>query len=77
LAERDRQLILCRTIVLFAALWFRDRYPRSFAPRSVTAPAAQDAPLIFTALEGQLGLKLRPERALVDVVVIDTDCHKH
>jgi uncharacterized protein (TIGR03435 family) len=34
-------------------------------------PPARDAPSLFTALQEQLGLKLEPTRAPVDVLVID------
>jgi uncharacterized protein (TIGR03435 family) len=34
-------------------------------------PVDSDAPSIFTAVEEQLGLKLVPDRAPVDVLVID------
>ena len=35
------------------------------------APAASDAPALFTALQEQLGLKLEPSKAMRDVLVID------
>jgi uncharacterized protein (TIGR03435 family) len=37
----------------------------------VTPPASTAGPSIFIALEEQLGLKLRPNNAMVDVLVID------
>jgi len=46
-----------------------------FTPNSGSAPApsatAGESVSLFTALEEQLGLKLRPARALMDVIVID------
>ena len=44
--------------------------PESAAGSGASAPAGNGASL-FTALEEQLGLKLRPARALLDVLVID------
>jgi uncharacterized protein (TIGR03435 family) len=43
-----------------------------FAPGTeLTAPVPSDAPSIFTAVEEQLGLKLRSVRAPLDVLVVD------
>ena len=41
------------------------------AGTDLTAPVASDAPSIFTAVEEQLGLKLRSVRAPLDVLVVD------
>ena len=40
-------------------------------PPQATEPAAPDVVSIFTALEEQLGLKLEPQTAPVEVLVID------
>ena len=47
---------------------------RSQIPPGVEPPVAIDwnGPSLFTALEEQLGLKLRPARAPVEVLVIDS-----
>lgn len=43
-----------------------------FAPGTeLTAPVPSDAPSLFTAVEEQLGLKLRAQRAPLDVLVVD------
>jgi uncharacterized protein (TIGR03435 family) len=43
-----------------------------FAPGTeLTAPVASDAPSLFTAIEERLGLKLRSQRAPLDVLVVD------
>lgn len=39
--------------------------------RDAPPPATDDRPSLFTAIEEQLGLKLQPQRAPVDVLVID------
>ena len=42
----------------------------TFAPEAPGAPAS-DAPSLFTALQEQLGLKLDPEKELVEVLVVE------
>lgn len=43
----------------------------TWTPDTLAANAADAPPGVFTAVEEQLGLKLKPERAAVDVIVID------
>jgi uncharacterized protein (TIGR03435 family) len=38
---------------------------------STEAPAPDDAPEFFTALQEQLGLKLQPEKSMVPILVIE------
>ena len=40
-------------------------------PNAVERVPGDTAPLLSTAIREQLGLRLRPERALVDVLIID------
>jgi uncharacterized protein (TIGR03435 family) len=55
----------------FAAVRGRGLLSGTLSPDVAPPPDAGDAPSIFTALQEQLGLKLEPTRALVDVLVID------
>ena len=41
-------------------------------PAAVDVPLDPNAPSIFTALQEQLGIKLEPTKASVDVLVIDS-----
>jgi uncharacterized protein (TIGR03435 family) len=54
-------------------LTFTSDTPRALRPDGVPTEAAAnpDAPSLFTALQEQLGLKLEPQRASEDVVVVD------
>jgi uncharacterized protein (TIGR03435 family) len=48
----------------------------TFAPPSATAPPADNAPpSVFVALQEQLGLKLEPTKAVVNVLVVDAAEH--
>jgi len=46
--------------------------PGGPAPASAPAPNPGDEPTLVTAMQEQLGLKLDPRRATVDVMVIDS-----
>jgi len=54
----------------FTLAWTPDRMPTEAPPPGVP-PIDPDGPSIYTALQEQLGLKLKPARGPVDVVVID------
>lgn len=43
----------------------------NWSPSNIQPDATDSRPSIFTALEEQLGLKLQPQKALVDFLVID------
>jgi uncharacterized protein (TIGR03435 family) len=51
----------------------RDETLRHFKANGKTLPppAPSDQPSIFTAVQSQLGLKLVPEKGMIDVLVID------
>ena len=49
--------------------WTPDRLPQAGTPDA--APADPGAVSIFTAIQEQLGLKLEPARAPVEVLIID------
>jgi uncharacterized protein (TIGR03435 family) len=48
--------------------WTPDQIPPDTPPEALPAP---NGPSIFTAVEEQLGLKLRSTKAMIDVLVID------
>jgi uncharacterized protein (TIGR03435 family) len=63
---------LRRPVIDRAGLAGQFTFSLEFAPGTeITAAAAPDAPSIFTAIEEQLGLKLRPVKTSLDVLVID------
>lgn len=48
------------------------QFPNAPAPQRAAAIAAADAlPDLFTAFQEQLGMRLQPVKALIDVLVID------
>jgi uncharacterized protein (TIGR03435 family) len=60
---------LSRTVIDRTGLTDPYDFELSFAPEN--APAGTDGPSLFTALQEQLGLKLDPERELVEVLIVD------
>ncbi len=58
----------------FNLAWTPDRLPTEAPPPGIP-PIDPDGPGLFTALQEQLGLKLRPARGQVDVLVIDSVEH--
>jgi uncharacterized protein (TIGR03435 family) len=63
-----------RTVIDKTSLTGLFNYTLRWAPDNAPAPAASDtpAPDIFTAIQEQLGLKLEPSTAPLDVLVIDS-----
>ena len=63
-----------RTVIDKTSLTGLFNYPLRWTPDNAPAPAASDtpAPDIFTAIQEQLGLKLEPSTAPLDVLVIDS-----
>jgi uncharacterized protein (TIGR03435 family) len=74
LAVRSERLVVDKTGLAgrfaFTLAWTPDRMPTGTPPPGVP-PIDPDGPSIFTALQEQLGLKLKPARGPVDVLVID------
>ena len=62
-------LSLGRTVIDRTGLTDLYDFEVNYAP--ATAAADVDGPSLFTALEEQLGLKLNPEREVVEVLVVD------
>ena len=61
-----------RVVVDGSGLTGRYEFTVRFAPPAAGAPArSDDAPDFFTAIQEQLGLRLRATRAPVDTLVID------
>ena len=52
--------------------WSPEQQAPSAAAAPPPPPGNQDRPALFTAIQEQLGLRLVPDRAMVDVLVIDT-----
>jgi uncharacterized protein (TIGR03435 family) len=57
----------------FQLKWRPPPAPAGLLPPGVSAPAVDpDRPDLFTALQEQLGLKLEPQRAAIEVLIIDS-----
>jgi uncharacterized protein (TIGR03435 family) len=63
-----------RTVIDKTGLTTRYDFELLWTPDNLPAAAASDAPgtSIFTAVEEQLGLKLEPSTAPLDILVIDS-----
>jgi uncharacterized protein (TIGR03435 family) len=56
----------------FSLRWRANVPPAGALPPGVTPPASDpNLPDLFTALQEQLGLKLEPQRAPIEVLVVD------
>lgn len=55
----------------FTLAWTPERIPEAPPPPGIP-PIDPNGPSLFTALEEQLGLRLRPARSRMEVVVIDS-----
>jgi len=62
-------LSLGRTVIDRTGLTDLYDFEVNYAPANAAADA--DGPSLFTALEEQLGLKLNPEREVVEVLIVD------
>jgi len=78
LSVRSERLVIDKTSLAgrfaFNLAWTPDQPPTE-VPRPGVPPIDPNGPSIFTALQEQLGLKLRPARGQVDVLVIDSVEH--
>ncbi len=74
LAVRSERLVIDKTGLAgrfaFNLAWTPDRIPTEAPPPGIP-PIDPDGPGLFTALQEQLGLKLVPSKAPMDVLVID------
>jgi uncharacterized protein (TIGR03435 family) len=61
-----------RTVVDRTGLTGLYDFEMSFAPEAGPGAASSEHPSLFTALQEQLGLKLDPEREVVDVLIADS-----
>ena len=61
-----------RAIVDKTGLTGRYDFTLKYIPASKSATDESGGPSIFTAIQGQLGLKLQPSKALMNVLVIDS-----
>ena len=65
------QLIADRPVVDETGLQGRFDFTLRWQPEDTPATEADAPPMLFTAMEEQLGLKLQPKKGAVDVMVID------
>ena len=78
LSDREERLVVDKTGLTgrfaFTLAWTPDRIPTEAPPPGIP-PIDPNGPSLFTALQEQLGLKLQPAKAPMDVLVIDSVEH--
>jgi uncharacterized protein (TIGR03435 family) len=78
LSNREERIVIDKTGLAgrfaFTLAWTPDRIPTEAPPAGIP-PIDPNGPSLFTALQEQLGLKLQPAKAPMDVLVIDSVEH--